>query len=558
MRQTCYYELLGVARTASQDDIKKAYRKQALLHHPDKNKDNIEEATRKFALIQHAYSILNDPHERAWYDGHREQILRGEDVQGASGDVGTSVDDLMKYFGPTMYNGFGDDPKGFYAVYRTLFTKLAMEEREAFEYNSRTQEDGAGSDEDNTNFTPLPDFGDSSTPYDSKRAQRSATGGVYVKDFYNVWLHFVTRKRFAWRDKWRLSEAPDRRVRRLMEKENRKERESGKKEFNEAVRNLVEFVRKRDPRYKAHQALLKQEAEKEASRLAALKKDKEALAQARKAHLEKIQQEYQTPDWVQDNHDLWLEDDEEDSQNGVDTEDEIEDYYCAACHKTFRSEQQWRNHEASKKHLKNLHKLKRQMRKEARELGLEEEFDNEEKHLDEVDETNDVQTGAVVDEEPDILDEEKETDSQELYDEEIEETIAKDANSEELEAALHVKEEDSIHTLSESVLKTLNISDDEPSVAISDDDYTQQPKIGKAKAKRQKKKLKEEQAKAANGKVTQVCNICGEQFDSRNQLFGHVKATGHALAVPVSQLSGAAASRIIDGEGRKKGKEKRK
>lgn len=42
----------------------------------DKNPDRVAEATREFAALQHAYSVLSDPHERAWYDGHREQILR--------------------------------------------------------------------------------------------------------------------------------------------------------------------------------------------------------------------------------------------------------------------------------------------------------------------------------------------------------------------------------------------------------------------------------------------------------------------------------------------------
>lgn len=62
----CYYELLGLERTATADEIKKAYRKQALINHPDKNPDQIEESTKLFALIQEAYSVLSDDHERKW------------------------------------------------------------------------------------------------------------------------------------------------------------------------------------------------------------------------------------------------------------------------------------------------------------------------------------------------------------------------------------------------------------------------------------------------------------------------------------------------------------
>ncbi|KAJ2360550.1 J protein jjj1, partial [Coemansia sp. RSA 2607] len=84
MAKTCYYELLGVERSATDSDLKKAYRKQALVWHPDKNHGNTEEATRIFAEIKEAYETLSDPQERAWYDNHREQILRGDDYMAAA------------------------------------------------------------------------------------------------------------------------------------------------------------------------------------------------------------------------------------------------------------------------------------------------------------------------------------------------------------------------------------------------------------------------------------------------------------------------------------------
>lgn len=83
----CYYDLLGVQRTASAEEIKKAYRRQALIWHPgklqlkersnvkqhirlkctiDKNADKVKEATERFAMIQEAYEVLSDVHERAW------------------------------------------------------------------------------------------------------------------------------------------------------------------------------------------------------------------------------------------------------------------------------------------------------------------------------------------------------------------------------------------------------------------------------------------------------------------------------------------------------------
>src|ERR1700722_6838293 len=74
------YELLGIARNASIDDIKKAYRKLAMQHHPDRNHGN-KEAEHKFKELSEAYEVLSDSQRRAAYDrfGHAafEQGGRG-------------------------------------------------------------------------------------------------------------------------------------------------------------------------------------------------------------------------------------------------------------------------------------------------------------------------------------------------------------------------------------------------------------------------------------------------------------------------------------------------
>ena len=71
MAKKDFYELLGLNRDASDDDIKKAYRKMAMKYHPDRNPDS-KEAEEKFKEIKEAYEILSDSQKRAAYDqyGH--------------------------------------------------------------------------------------------------------------------------------------------------------------------------------------------------------------------------------------------------------------------------------------------------------------------------------------------------------------------------------------------------------------------------------------------------------------------------------------------------------
>lgn len=75
MMELDYYEVLGVSRSAGDDEIKKAYRKLALKYHPDHNPDD-PEAEQNFKRAAEAYDILRDPDKRARYDRFGHEIGR--------------------------------------------------------------------------------------------------------------------------------------------------------------------------------------------------------------------------------------------------------------------------------------------------------------------------------------------------------------------------------------------------------------------------------------------------------------------------------------------------
>ncbi|XP_029698337.1 dnaJ homolog subfamily B member 6b isoform X2 [Takifugu rubripes] len=72
-----YYKVLGVHKSATQDDIKKAYKKLALKWHPDKNPENKEEAEKRFKELSQAYEVLSDENKRNTYDRYGEEGLSG-------------------------------------------------------------------------------------------------------------------------------------------------------------------------------------------------------------------------------------------------------------------------------------------------------------------------------------------------------------------------------------------------------------------------------------------------------------------------------------------------
>ncbi|MDI6806530.1 MAG: DnaJ domain-containing protein, partial [Candidatus Aenigmarchaeota archaeon] len=119
MNQKDYYKILGVPRNASDEEIKKAYRKLAMQYHPDRNPGKEKWANEEFKKINEAFSVLGDPEKRRRYDqfGTVEGINIGDIF--SSPFTRTTFEDVMKDFGGSglkfdfLDDIFGDFFKGF-------------------------------------------------------------------------------------------------------------------------------------------------------------------------------------------------------------------------------------------------------------------------------------------------------------------------------------------------------------------------------------------------------------------------------------------------------------
>jgi len=107
MSQRDYYEVLGVARDASAEEIKKSYRKLAMELHPDRNKDNPEAET-KFKEAAEAYDIIGDSEKRQRYDQFGHQAFAGGGAGGFQGQRFTNIEDIFEAFGDIFGGGLGD------------------------------------------------------------------------------------------------------------------------------------------------------------------------------------------------------------------------------------------------------------------------------------------------------------------------------------------------------------------------------------------------------------------------------------------------------------------
>ncbi|XHG09165.1 hypothetical protein AWENTII_012244 [Aspergillus wentii] len=414
----------------------------------------------------------------------------------------TTSSDILKLFAkfsPRM--DFSDNKTGFFGGLRETFARLALEEETASNWDS-------------TDTIYYPGFGSRDDDFE----------GV-VRPFYAAWSGFSTKKSYAWKDVYRYSEAPDRRVRRLMEKENKRLREEGIREFNDAVRSLVAFVKKRDPRYKAN-------AQTESQRQEHLRQSTAAQAARSRAVNQSKLRGHVTPDWAKSEEPEYDQNDSSDN--------ETEHFECVVCHKNFKSQKQFEAHERSKKHLKAVKQLRWEMLVQDQQWNLDAGGNKGlGKVLNQYDNSNIAwpDVASLGDNDEIVLELNRQPNPKDASDwgeniishvEQQQNTVfefddadadyaSREAVEDRLlseEHAIREDNHDEIDTLSHNFCSSY-INKPAP-MALS--------KMGKAKQKRARKA-----AQKAAGELTGLnCTICNASFPSRTQLFSHIRELGHA------------------------------
>jgi len=590
-----YYEILGVSQDCNEDELKKAYRKLALLWHPDKhaNEDTEKQnlATETFKRIQNAYSVLSDAADRSWYDRHKNDVTE-------EGEESIGLVDIFKYFSTAVYENYSDSEHGFYAVYSSVFTRIYEEERKYF-------------DKENGDLwldvDAPPTFGSS-----------SSTPGVFLP-FYSYWTSYSSRMHFCWVESFDSREGRNRSERRYMEKENEGARRSARRKRTDDIHSLAEFVMKRDKRYAAYQIDLQRKAdEADAKRKLAAVDMQAALAKKRIENAEQMRIELEkreaeiaesgsfrladfdddldtrrkgkkgnggatrtvrtsqlptsdmetsTKTTIMKNTILHQKEEEhrvkndenreandmndkkEDEEEGEEEEEEgeeeeeeeevVEILSCEVCHKFFKSEASMKNHLSSKKHLAAMPAVE-----EGGEGGEDNKI-NEDKLVPKHDQNPAAKTNKKT-----------HTDEEEIKKPKLNKTQLRLLRKKN-EAATSSSASAGAATGAGKLAGDIESSEVEPAgydvKSFIRGRLTPSSVIGGAKGVPMAAVAYKETL-ATKLHQGLECKACKQVFDTRNELFSHIKSTGHVVVSESEDLLDAIGERGLGGGGGSGGK----
>ncbi|CAL8082670.1 unnamed protein product [Calicophoron daubneyi] len=527
----CYYEVLGVSQNAESSELKKAYYKMSLQWHPDKTAAGSEDTTGIFQQIQEAYRVLSDPQERAWYDSHRAEILRGDGRKtqvGAASNYEEERIDVFQFFTRSCFRDFDDGPKGFYTVYRKVFEDIAEEEKRAGAFD-QTQSESSSSDESRTDLENSLDEPSAACSKKSRSyptfGQEDSSYSEVVSAFYNFWENFQTKKTYTWVEKYDTRCADSRVERRAMESENRKLRNAARRKRTEEIRQLVAFVRKRDKRVAAErerinaanreaqlrsQNLAKQAREREATRLAEDWNEQLAFGGLATQWVEDFEAELSRMeaelDGQKPQQDLKNEDVSQSDDSAAGDQPDT-DLYCVACDKSFASVKAKENHTASKKHKKQAELLRQILLAEEAAAKEASEQNGEDNHicpngLDSSTDDNECASSTV---EVKLTKRAKKAQRKRRREEEKQKAVSVEASVE--------------NTVSGEPSSSPDQNPSKPDEVLTETDA--EPPVNAEPSK-------DGHTTAETKAASVVCNTCQVEFSSRNQLFAHLRQTGHA------------------------------
>jgi len=391
-----------------------------------------------------------------------------------------------------------------------------------------------------------------------------------VRKFYSYWGAFASSKSFAWKDLYKANDLPNRQVRRIAEKENKKERDKAKKEFNELVRRLVAYVKRLDQRV-LEEAIRQKEEDEERKKIEAEEKVIRT-AEREKARAIAREEEFKRLDEL-DLTQLGIEVSEEEDDK------EVNVFRCEVCSKNFRSEKQWQNHEKSKKHKMAIQKLRKEV-----SLSPELESQLSQQHIKNdisPKNTSEPDDNEPAEDQPEPEPEDTSADNQELEedqpepepednsaenqgsDAEVNDNTPEEENNPSDEANTNNSEEDSKDQESEE--ESQEGEDDEglnqfvkhkkkkkpqkPTQVLEDDrldeiyqkfqqksqtaaEPTPEPDNTIPAKQRRRRRAEKPKSNQEPQKTTIqfACGKCNKTFGTRNNLFSHLKATGHTQA----------------------------
>lgn len=324
----CYYEVLEVERDASAAEIKAAYRRLARQVHPDKGSREEQDLNKqKFQQLLEAYQTVSSPAERAWYDSHREQIINPQRFDKDFTGFEFDVEGLLSGAFVAACRASGNWTPFYRTVDEAFKTILKTEEKARLEQRVEGETLLRGSY-----------FGTADTDH------------ATVETFYAFWGTFSSCLSFVWADQFESLREPNRHVRKLADNENKKLRAEARKAYLETMLALLQLVRKADPRLKAMEAArrLQQEQRAEEER-AAKKKLAEQWNELKPQLIEEEMRNYEQGEGPSRLDEM------------LERQNEPDHFDCLVCEKSFKSENQLKNHHNSKEHQKRFKKMKREM-----------------------------------------------------------------------------------------------------------------------------------------------------------------------------------------------------